>query len=145
MLQAVITTNLKPDKCRSLPSNYRPISLLNSDIKIYIKALALRLLDVLPSLVHLDQVFFFLNCQALDATRWIHDILKSHCITQDPLTLSSFQCWKGISLRALGVPGGSSRKIWLPRPDTLGYYVSLYMPFSQGINEPATEKNYYQF
>lgn len=69
ILQALITTISKPDKDPSLPCNYRPISLLNSDLKIYRKDLALRLLDLLLLLVYLDQVGFIKGCQAPDATR----------------------------------------------------------------------------
>lgn len=58
MLQAIVVTIPKPGKDPSRPENYRPISVLNSDIKVYAKILARRLMDVLPSIVHPDQVGF---------------------------------------------------------------------------------------
>lgn len=41
-----------------LPSNYRPITLLNTDYKIYTKSLAMKLAEVAPKLVHESQAGF---------------------------------------------------------------------------------------
>lgn len=43
MLKAVIFTIPKPNKDPISPANYRPISLLSTDIKIFAELLALRL------------------------------------------------------------------------------------------------------
>uniref|UniRef100_A0A8C5MBP3 Reverse transcriptase domain-containing protein n=1 Tax=Leptobrachium leishanense TaxID=445787 RepID=A0A8C5MBP3_9ANUR len=59
----------KPGKDLSGPSGYRPISLLNLDVKIYAKVLATRLNPLLPSLIHPDQVGFIQGRQAYENTR----------------------------------------------------------------------------
>ncbi|XP_077349970.1 glutathione S-transferase P 1-like [Lithobates pipiens] len=58
MLEAHIKVIPKEDKDASLVTNYRPISLINVDVKIYVKILANRLLPLLPSLISLDQLLF---------------------------------------------------------------------------------------
>uniref|UniRef100_A0A8C5QAX9 Reverse transcriptase domain-containing protein n=1 Tax=Leptobrachium leishanense TaxID=445787 RepID=A0A8C5QAX9_9ANUR len=59
-----------------LPSSYRPISLLNSDVKLLARILATRLQQYLPRLVNSDQVGFIPGREAKDATtRVINAIL----------------------------------------------------------------------
>lgn len=56
--EATISLILKSDKDPLLCSSYRPISLLNVDLKILSKVLASRLQRVLPSIISLDQTGF---------------------------------------------------------------------------------------
>ena len=48
----------KKDKDRSWIKNWRPISLVNVDVKIGSKAIAKRLETVLPRIIHYDQNAF---------------------------------------------------------------------------------------
>lgn len=84
MLQAIIVTLPKPGKDNSHPQNYRPISLLSSDLKIYAKVLANRLLEITPSLIGLDQVGFVKGRQAPDGTRRMLDLLRFAEVNQVP-------------------------------------------------------------
>ena len=45
----------KKGKDRSLLENWRPISLVNVDTKIMTKAIATRIKNVLPDIIHCDQ------------------------------------------------------------------------------------------
>lgn len=51
--QATIAAIPKPGKPIDDPSSYRPISLLNTDTKLYAKLLATRLTNIIPQLVHI--------------------------------------------------------------------------------------------
>uniref|UniRef100_A0A803JQ02 Reverse transcriptase domain-containing protein n=1 Tax=Xenopus tropicalis TaxID=8364 RepID=A0A803JQ02_XENTR len=82
-LQAHISTIPKPGKSQDQCQNYRPIALLNTDLKIYSKILALRLNTVLPSLINYDQVGFVPGRQAPDNTRKLHNLL--HIIKQQKI------------------------------------------------------------
>ncbi|XP_068122117.1 inositol polyphosphate-4-phosphatase type I A-like [Hyperolius riggenbachi] len=75
-LEAIITVLPKPGKDPTATTNYRPISLLNSDTKLYAKLLAKRLMEITPHLLSQDQVGFTKNRQASDATRLI---LNDYC------------------------------------------------------------------
>ncbi|XP_053571569.1 uncharacterized protein LOC128661325 [Bombina bombina] len=54
-LEASIITIPKPGKNPEFCESYRPISLINGDVKLYAKILASRLNKILPVLVHPDQ------------------------------------------------------------------------------------------
>lgn len=75
-LQATIVNLPKPGKSPDNPANFRPISVLNSDIKLYAKAFARRLLTIRPTLINKDQVGFIRGCQAPDGTRRLINILS---------------------------------------------------------------------
>lgn len=68
LLSAHIAVIPKPDKDHSLVTNYRPISLLNVDLKWYAKTLANRILPLIPQLVGLEQVGFVPGREARDNT-----------------------------------------------------------------------------
>ncbi|CAJ0947471.1 unnamed protein product [Ranitomeya imitator] len=74
-LEASIATLPKPGKPSTSPGNFRPIALLNCDVKIYAKIWANKLMSILPSLVHPDQVGFVPGRQTRDGTRRLIDLL----------------------------------------------------------------------
>lgn len=76
LLEAIIITIPKSDKDPSSPLNYRPISLLNSDLKMYAKILANQLITITPSLVGPDQVGFVKGRQAPDSTRQMVNLMN---------------------------------------------------------------------
>uniref|UniRef100_A0A8C5LQL6 Reverse transcriptase domain-containing protein n=1 Tax=Leptobrachium leishanense TaxID=445787 RepID=A0A8C5LQL6_9ANUR len=73
---ASITILPKPNRDHTLCANYRPISLLNSDLKMLSRVLADRLKQFLPRLVHPDQVGFVPNREARDATTRILSAIR---------------------------------------------------------------------
>ena len=74
--QAMITLLEKKDKDRRFIKNWRPISLINVDVKIASKAIARRLESILPELIHPIQNGFIKGRSILDAARTIDDILE---------------------------------------------------------------------
>ena len=74
--QAVIKLIEKRDRDKRLIKNWRPISLLNTDTKLVSKALAMRLKQVIPSLVSYNQTAYVENRFIGENGRLISDILE---------------------------------------------------------------------
>lgn len=74
----MITLLEKKDKDRRFIKNWRPISLINVDVKIASKAIAKRLELFLPELVHHNQNGFIKGRSIFDAVRTIDDYLNLH-------------------------------------------------------------------
>ena len=72
--QAVISL-LDKGKDRTLLKNWRPISLLNNDYKIVSKAIANRFVNLLPNLVHHNQVGYIRNRNIAENIRALEDLL----------------------------------------------------------------------
>lgn len=75
--QACITLIAKKGKDPEDCASYRPISLLNADVKILAKVLARRLEDALPSVIHTDQTGFVKNRHSFFNVRRLLNILYS--------------------------------------------------------------------
>lgn len=91
-LEAHITLIPKPDKDLNVCANYRPISLIGVDLKVYAKILANRLQPLLPRLIHLDQVGFVSGREARDntlKTLLIADYARAHNIPLCLLTVDA--------------------------------------------------------
>lgn len=74
--QALIVLIEKKDKDRRQIKNWRPISLINVDVKIGTKAIAKRLEKVLPEIIHHNQNAYVKGRTIFDAVRTIDDIIK---------------------------------------------------------------------
>lgn len=64
---AYITVIPKEDKDLTQCSSYRPISLLNADIKLYVKILATRMKGLLSEWINADQVGFIPGREGRDS------------------------------------------------------------------------------
>lgn len=73
---ATITLLPKPGKDPQKCSNYRPLSLLNSDYKILSKIIAQRLEKVVPKIINTDQTGFIKNRQGADNVRRLFHIIE---------------------------------------------------------------------
>ena len=74
--QALIVLIEKKDKDRRQVKNWRPISLINVDVKIGTKAIAKRLEKGLPEIIHHSQNAYVKGRTIFDAVRTIDDIIK---------------------------------------------------------------------
>ena len=74
--QAIITLIEKYGKDRLYIKNWRPISLLNVDYKIATKALALRIKNVLPEIIDIDQTGYINGRQIFQSIRVIQDVME---------------------------------------------------------------------
>lgn len=75
MRQAIISLLLKKDKNPLSCSSYRPVSLLNTDVKILAKVLALRLEHVTPTIISPDQTGFIKKRFSFSNVRRLFNIL----------------------------------------------------------------------
>jgi retron-type reverse transcriptase len=64
-------------------SNYKPITLLNTDYKILTKALALQLMDNIEPMIHPDQAGFIPNRSITDQIRLASTILSYTEVTEE--------------------------------------------------------------
>ena len=84
--QAIIKLIEKKDKDKLKVKNWRPISLLNVDLKIVSKALAKRIKEVLPSIISSEQTAYVKNRFIGEGGRLISDILE----VSDTLNLNGY-------------------------------------------------------
>ena len=73
--EAIITLIEKKDKDKRYLSNWRPISLINMDVKIGSKAIAKRLENILPNVIHHNQCAYVKGRTTFDAVRTIEDVM----------------------------------------------------------------------
>lgn len=76
MNTALITLLLKPHKDPTHLSSYRPLSLINTDIKIINKVLTNTIEKVIPSIIHPDQTGFIKGRQSSHNTRKLFNLMQ---------------------------------------------------------------------
>lgn len=91
---AIISLLLKKDKDPQECSSYRPLSLLNTDIKIFAKLLARRLQPLMLKLVHCDQTGFIKTRTSSDNMRRLLHIIHSASNSPHPTAVFSLDAMK---------------------------------------------------
>ena len=74
--EAIITLIEKKDKDKRNLSNWRPISLINVDVKIGSKAIAKRLETVLPNIIHYNQCAYVKGRTIFNEIRTVDDVME---------------------------------------------------------------------
>lgn len=121
--QACISLLLKKDKDPLDCASYRPISLLNCDVKILAKVLASRLEDVLPTIISPDQTGFIKNRQSFFNIRRLLNVI--YCILSIRTFPNVSSLWM-LRRRLTGWSGGTSLLLWKN--------LELAQPFFRGLN-----------
>lgn len=75
-------------------SSYRPISLLNIDLKLFTKILTNRLTQYMPDIVHLNQVGFIPAREARDNTTKVLNLIEVATATKTPCIFHSTEAEK---------------------------------------------------
>lgn len=94
LTQASISLLLKPDKDLNLCGSYRPLSLLNVDVKVLAKTIALRLEKVLPSIISEEQNGFIKGRYLFYNIRTLLNIIYSAQTTDLPELVISLDAEK---------------------------------------------------
>ncbi|KAM9311530.1 E3 ubiquitin-protein ligase RNF213 [Gastrophryne carolinensis] len=124
-LEATISVIPKPGKDASLCSSYRPISLINVDLKIYAKIISLRLQPLLPDLIHLDQVGFVPGREARDNTNKLFNLISHITLTKTPACLLSCDAEKAFDRVNWAFMKASLQQIGVG-PNLLSKILALY-------------------
>jgi len=74
--RGIITLIPKKNKDKMLLDNWRPISLLNTDYKIATRAIASRVLKILPGIIHSDQTGYVKKRFIRQNIRLISDFIE---------------------------------------------------------------------
>ena len=82
--EAVIILIEKKVRDKRISKNWRPISLINVDVKIASKALALRVRNVMHELVHSDQTAYVKDRYIGESIRIVDDILECTQTLRNP-------------------------------------------------------------
>ncbi|XP_056403189.1 transmembrane protein 260 isoform X1 [Hyla sarda] len=124
-LSAYITVIPKEGRDPGLCSSYRPISLLNVDLKLFAKLLADRLALVLGPLVHPDQSGFMRSREARDNTVRAFSVINRATTLKKPLLLLSLDAEKAFDRVDWGFLRATLEQIGLG-PAMMGRVMALY-------------------
>lgn len=94
LTQAHITVLLKPDKDPLDCSSYRPISLLNVDVKILSKVLASRIEHIIPDIISQDQTGFIKGRHSFINIRKLLNVVHSSASEESPEVIISLDAEK---------------------------------------------------
>ena len=94
MNTALISLLPKPNKDHTLPSNYRPISLINVDMKIISKSLAHRIEKVTPYIIHPDQTGFIKGRHASNNTPRLFNLIHYSSLQQQDTIITTLDAEK---------------------------------------------------
>lgn len=99
---ALIKVLHKQGRDPELPASYRPISLLNSDYKLFTKIVADRLKSIVPSIIHEDQTGFIPGRQSVTNVRKVLSTIQwvDHQGLGDPCAILSLDAEKAFDLVA---------------------------------------------
>lgn len=92
--QATIALLLKKDKDPTSCGSYRPLSLLNADVKVLAKVIASRLEDVLPHIISEEQNGFIKGRQLFFNTRTLFNVIYSKHSSELPELVISLDAEK---------------------------------------------------
>lgn len=138
--QAQIVVILKPGKDPASCPNYRPISLLNIDLKLFAKILANRISPFLPNIIHRDQVGFVPGREAGDnTTKTIHLIAYAQR-THTPTCLLSCDAEKASDRVSWSFLQSTLSQIGLG-PRMLARIISLYSKLTATILTHGTQSD----
>lgn len=84
----------KPNKDHTLMGNYKPLSLLCSEVKLYANVLSARLESSVTTLVHHDQTGFIKTRLALDNVRRLLHVVHATNDIRSPCTVLSLDAEK---------------------------------------------------
>lgn len=93
---ALISLLLKRDMDPTDCSSYHPLSLLNSDLKIFAKLLARRLEHYMPLLVNSDQTGFIKSRLATDNVRRLLHVIDAAADNNTPMSVFSLDAMKAL-------------------------------------------------
>uniref|UniRef100_A0AAR2IHE3 Reverse transcriptase domain-containing protein n=1 Tax=Pygocentrus nattereri TaxID=42514 RepID=A0AAR2IHE3_PYGNA len=91
---AVISLLLKPGKDPTLPTSYRPLSLIGADVKLFAKILASRLEAYMSKLIHCDQTGFIKSHFSSDNVRRLLHVLDHTPNSATPCAILSLDAEK---------------------------------------------------
>lgn len=94
MNTALISLIPKPNKDHTLTSNYRPISLINVDLKIISKVLSHRIEKIIPDIIHPDQTGFIKGRHASNNTRRLYNLMHYSSVQQKDTLIATLDAEK---------------------------------------------------
>ncbi len=92
MKMSLISVLLKPNKDPTNPASCYTLSLINADLKIITKALAIRLQSVISTLIHSDQTGFIKNGHGSDNVQRLFNPVSISQQTQTQTIILSLDC-----------------------------------------------------